>query len=242
MPEVGPGQYKFSTCPVLTIGGELDGLCRITRIAESYHTQIDLSTDPIAAKHSLPVTIIPGMTHMQFSSGTPPKLVEQRDLLPEITYDEAFAAVASDVTSFAQGLLQSDWSALDQRLVATAAATLPIVQALQLEGYHQFKPPCYCEAVDEYGGLEYGTCEEMPGCQADAPWTVTAQQIMTGTTEGVQVGVGEGAFFSSVHLISLVFHLCCSVSSVCIPCVYPLCILLCIILFPNLLLFFVLYC
>lgn len=197
VPEVGPGQYKFSTCPVLTIGGELDGLCRITRIAESYHTQIDLSTDPVAAKHSLPVTIIPGMTHMQFSSGTPPKLVEQRDLLPEITYDEAYAAVASDVTSFAQGLLQSDWSALDQRLVATAAATLPIVQALQLEGYHQFKPPCYCEAVDEYGGLEYGTCEEMPGCQADAPWTVTAQQIMTGTTEGVQV-VGR----NSQHIVT----------------------------------------
>ena len=78
VPEVGPGQYSFPTCPVLTIGGEMDGLCRITRVAEAYHTQIDMSTDAVSARQTLPVTVIEGMSHMQFSSGDIPKFVEVR--------------------------------------------------------------------------------------------------------------------------------------------------------------------
>jgi len=183
VPEVGPGQYVFNTCPVLTIGGEMDGLCRITRIAESYHTQIDMSTSS-NARHELPVTVIEGMSHMQFSSGEPTKFVTARDLLPEISIDDAHDAAADDVAAFAQGLLDNNWSALDKRMGSTAALVKPIVEALQLEGYHQFLPPCYCEAVDEYGGLQYGTCPEQPGCQANAPWTQQAQQIMAGTTTG----------------------------------------------------------
>merc|ERR1711871_443053 len=62
----------------------------------------------------------------------------------------------------------------------------PLVEALQMEGFHQFKPPCYCEAVDEYGGLEYGTCPEQPGCTAGTPWTARATAIMGGDVKGLE--------------------------------------------------------
>ena len=35
----GTPQYEFPV-PTLTVGGEVDGLCRVTRIAEALHTQV----------------------------------------------------------------------------------------------------------------------------------------------------------------------------------------------------------
>jgi hypothetical protein len=72
----------------------------------------------------------------------------------------------------------------------------PIVLALELEGYHQFKPPCYCEAIDEYGGLEYGTCPSQPGCTPNSPWTQTyAQQIMV---QNNAVNEGKGVIIEAM--------------------------------------------
>lgn len=56
----------------------------------------------------------------------------------------------------------------------------PLIDALNLEGYHQFKPPCYCETEDEFGGLEYGTCEEKKHCWGGSKWIETASQVMSG--------------------------------------------------------------
>jgi hypothetical protein len=155
----------------MTIGGELDGLCRITRIAESYHTQISLNTDPVAAKHKFPVTAIEGISHMQFASGPIPSNVLKNDLKPEVSAEEAHSLIANDVVAFASGILQDKWDTLDSRMEESNKLFSPIVLALELEGYHQFKPPCYCEAIDEYGGLEYGTCPSQPGCTPNSPWT-----------------------------------------------------------------------
>jgi len=197
VPEVGPGQYLFDTCPVLTIGAELDGLCRISRIAEARYTQIDLSTDVDKASHYFPVTAIAGMTHMQFASGEIPSTVEDRDLIPEISYDEAHTAVANDFAFFAKAQLgSSSFSKLDSRLGESMTLFQPIIDALNLEGYHEFKPPCYCEAEDEYGGLEYGTCQKQPGCQANCPWTEHSQKIM-GLTKGLEINVAD-----SQHIVT----------------------------------------
>jgi hypothetical protein len=178
--DVGPGQYEFPT-KVMTIGGELDGLARVTRMAEAYYNQIatsDLGKE--AATKTLPVTVVEGVTHMQFASGEIPQNVLHKDLVPEVSYDAAHRAIASDVAAFVRGLYDDNWADLESRVEETGKLVEPIVDALLLEGYHQFKPPCYCEAVDEYNGLEFGTCPPKPGCQANAPWTETAQQLMTG--------------------------------------------------------------
>jgi hypothetical protein len=180
---VGPGQYSFPNCPVLTIGGELDGLARLPRMAEAMYNQVNQNVDPDGARKTLPVTMIAGMTHMQFASGDIPNNVMNRDLLPEITYDQAHTAVAADVASFSLGIFHNDWATLLSRQEQSAEMLSPMIQALQMEGYHQFKPPCYCEAEDEYGGLEYGTCPQQPGCQSGSPWTQIAQQIMVGNPD-----------------------------------------------------------
>ena len=179
VPEIGPGQYLFPNCPVLTIGAELDGLARISRFAEAYYNQITQNTNVVEAKKTLPVTIIEGMTHMQFASGPIPKEVMDRDLLPEISYDEAHINVASDITEFATSILGfNDWNSLEQRINESKEMLTPMIDMMEKEGYHQFKPPCYCEEKDEYGGLEYGSCPEQPGCTASSPWTAYAQQLM----------------------------------------------------------------
>jgi hypothetical protein len=47
--------------PTLTLGGELDGLSRVTRIAESYYNQIT-----VAQRSQLyPVVVLPGVSHFQ---------------------------------------------------------------------------------------------------------------------------------------------------------------------------------
>lgn len=178
-PDVGPGQYSFPNCPVLSIGAELDGLARISRFAEAYYNQISQNTNIVEAKKTLPVTMIKGMTHMQFASGPIPKEVMDRDLLPEISYDEAHTNVASDISLFITAILNiNDWDNLHNRINESEQMLIPMIDMMQIEGYHQFTPPCYCEAKDEYGGLEYGTCPEQPGCTSNSLWTVHAQQLM----------------------------------------------------------------
>ncbi len=178
-PDIGPGQYSFPNCPVLSIGAELDGLARISRFAEAYYNQISQNTNIVEAKKTLPVTMIEGMTHMQFASGPIPKEVMNRDLLPEISYDDAHINVASDMTEFITSVLDlNDWTTIDKRINESKEMLTPMIDMMKKEGYHQFKPPCYCEEKDEYGGLEYGTCPEQPGCTAGSPWTAYAQQLM----------------------------------------------------------------
>ena len=178
-PEIGPGQYSFPNCPVLSIGAELDGLARISRFAEAYYNQISQNTNIVEAKKKLPVTMIEGMTHMQFASGPIPKEVMERDLLPEISYSDAHINVANDMTEFTTSVLGlNDWKVLEERINESREMLTPMIDMMEKEGYHQFKPPCYCEEKDEYGGLEYGTCPEQPGCTAGSPWTAYAQQLM----------------------------------------------------------------
>ena len=179
IPDIGPGQYSFPNCPVISIGAELDGLARISRFAEAFYNQITQNIDVDTAKKTLPITMIEGMTHMQFASGPIPKEVMNRDLLPEISYDDAHNSVAQDITGFATAVLGiNDWDYLYSRMHDSENLLLPMIKSMEIEGYHQFKPPCYCEELDEYGGLEYGTCTEQPGCTAGSPWTAHAQQIM----------------------------------------------------------------
>ena len=68
---------NYST-PTLTIGGELDGNCRVSRIIEQFYIQNVKSRQPGAlfvkneTLRDIPVVVVPGMSHMQFASGKPP--------------------------------------------------------------------------------------------------------------------------------------------------------------------------
>mmetsp|Transcript_3814 Transcript_3814/g.5919 ORF Transcript_3814/g.5919 Transcript_3814/m.5919 type:complete len:579 (+) Transcript_3814:59-1795(+) len=187
-------QYEFPV-PTLTVGGELDGLSRITRITESLHTQVTMS----ASKHperELPVVVLPGVSHMQFASGTPPSLVKKRDLRAEVTEEEAHDAIASDVAAFLSAVIgntDESWAKVEARVKESTTFTQPIVDAFNMEAYHQFLPPCLCEAKDEYGYMEYGTCQSNATCTGGTPWTAKAQQILGGGLEGLEMTVVDSS-------------------------------------------------
>ena len=179
--------------PVLTIGAELDGLCRLTRITENLYTQVTFSEDPDYASGYMPVTVIPGMNHMEFASGEPPSFVYEHDIQPEIEESDAHQLVVEDVSTFMGTIVYPDdssyISSLKNRVKESQEFTQPIVDALLMESYEQFLPPCYCETPDEYGGKpEYGTCISMPNCTGGVEWTSQySQMIMSGVLDEQQV-------------------------------------------------------
>ena len=163
----------------LTIGGELDGLARVTRISEAFYTQLlDPQTpSPLTSSNlpDFPVTVITGTTHMQFASGTPPDLVYKMDLVPERSYPEAHALIAHDFVAFLRATMfptnSEGVDVLQRRLVETQAFVAPILEALHLEGYHNFRPPCLCET---------DICAPQPNCTARCPFTTLVSQPTMG--------------------------------------------------------------
>jgi len=168
--------------PTLTIGGELDGLTRVTRIMEEYYHRISKAPDINAATKSFPVTVIEGMSHFQFASGDPPQHVKDNDLKPEITFDSAHTSVASLVADFIA--IQMGYTrvfpTIQDAVEATGSFMKPLVTAYQMEGFYNFLPPCY---------------DQMPGpyCITGCPWTEHAQVIMGGLPQGPQL-VDKDAF------------------------------------------------
>jgi len=181
-------QFKV---PVLTIGGDLDGLCRITRIAEAIYTQ----------NKTLPVTVVNGASHMSFASGEPPKFVKDNDLKPELSEADAQDLIVSDMAEFLTGIIRGDKQAenvMKKRVDEAKEKTGNIREAFLMEGYVQFLPPCFCEAVDEYGGLQYGTCVTNSSCLGGVQWTSHAQEIMAGTAN-TNININST---DSIHLVT----------------------------------------
>jgi hypothetical protein len=162
--------------PILTIGGELDGLARISRTAESYWVQqknLDASLNSTA---HFPVVCLRGVNHMRFSSGTPPFLVKNRDLKSEVEELEAHQAIADAVRSFIVGL-KKPVEFVKMRLLQTRfkdytkELLTPFVEAMLLEGSYHFKPPCYASNLVN---------PVSPTCLKGSPWVQKAQELLGG--------------------------------------------------------------
>mmetsp|Transcript_45539 Transcript_45539/g.72021 ORF Transcript_45539/g.72021 Transcript_45539/m.72021 type:complete len:561 (-) Transcript_45539:253-1935(-) len=187
--------WPTKTYPVttLTVGGELDGLARCTRLAEAFYAA-DGNPD-------FPVVIVPGMTHMQFSSGKPPALVQARDLVPEISYDEAYAAVSDLVASYFDKVAGvGDGVALANAVTATGEFVKPIIGAYELEGARYFNAP------EQYGGPLESKCVK-GGCSGKSSWAPKAQEIIS-SIDGWTLSVSnEYVDVSSTPLTGAEFHL-----------------------------------
>jgi hypothetical protein len=169
-------KYRNVTYPVptFTIGGELDGLCRVTRIMEAYYHHILHASDHLSAIKNFPVVVVEGMTHMQFASGDPPPFVRARDLKPEISGNDAHKTVAYLLTAFMSVHTDASNStavlALSTAIQRTDQFLKPIVVAYEREGFYNFKPPCFENPPS-------------PACTVGCPWTEQAMQIMGGLEE-----------------------------------------------------------
>ena len=188
-------KYRNETYPVptLTIGGELDGLTRVTRIMEEYYHRIFMTKDVQAATKSFPVAVIEGMSHFQFASGNIPNHVKNNDLKPEISYNTAHSQVAALVAAFMALHMGDtrDLSTIQTAVEATGSFVKPLINAYQLEGFYNFEPPCYDKKPDGY-------------CTVGCPWTEKAQQIMGGLPPGPSL-IDKDAFhpvyqITPVHL------------------------------------------
>lgn len=137
-----PTTLESQVPPILTLGAELDGLCRLTRIAESFYFNTNTSAQNI-------VTIaVWGMNHYQFAGeGNPPKFVVENDLQAEISADQARDQITSITNSFIQVVLNKatvdDAAFIRKSVIQTASLVNPIIRAFQLEGFYHFNPPCY---------------------------------------------------------------------------------------------------
>ena len=164
-------KYRNQTYPVstLTLGGELDGLTRVTRIMEEYYHRILMAKDAQA----FPVAVIEGMSHFQFASGNIPSHVKNNDLKPEISYDTAHALVGN-LTSAFLALQLGDTRGLptiQSAVEVTGSFFKPLISAYQLEGFYNFLPPCYDK-------------KPSPDCAVGCSWTEKAQEIMGGLPQG----------------------------------------------------------
>lgn len=189
--------YPSWTYPVstLVIGGELDGLARPTRIAEAfYRTTGSLQKD-------FPVTVVKGMTHMQFSSGKPPLLVRLRDLEPEISFEAAYAAVAALVVDYVKARAGgSSGGTLAAALSDTEEFVKPLIAAYELEGNRWFNAP------QQIGGPGAKDCVK-GGCPSKSDWAPEAQKIISQVDGWATTVENQYVDCSSTPLTGEEFHL-----------------------------------
>jgi hypothetical protein len=104
--------------PALTLAGELDGLTRITRIAQSFEELQDLiATKGPDAAYTHPVVALPGQTHSQFCSNVNVTAFGTKDKCPEVPLVAAHSAIGSTVSAFLSVIFSSgDISAAKAKL------------------------------------------------------------------------------------------------------------------------------
>ncbi|NEO75995.1 HXXEE domain-containing protein [Moorena sp. SIO4G3] len=166
--------------PVLTIGGTLDGLARITRIAAAYWYQQENpseSSDP----DNFPVVTIDQATHMQFASGPATSFVKAFDLTPQVDDDTIHKKVGELVYHFIRTKLPETPSEVHTEFLAnkrkaTKQTLEPIIKAFIDEGYNGFKPACYNRQDDN--------TRTDPCCTPFSPWIQDhANEIMAGSKD-----------------------------------------------------------
>ena len=115
-------QYNLSyPLPILSVNGELDGLQKITRVAEAFYNGYDRQKKDVAlGTWEHPIVLVPGMNHMQFADGQDPTMVvEKLDLLPDIETKVAHIQVAKAVSRFLEMHIDGKFSA------STEVSSLP---------------------------------------------------------------------------------------------------------------------
>jgi hypothetical protein len=159
---------------ILTIGGELDGLNRITRMAEAYYFDMK---NPRSSNLEILTLIVKGMNHYQFAGeGQPPTLVKQNDITPEITDAEARDQTTSILNSFMKMSMlisdDNDKTLIQNQLSYSSSLLDPLVEAFTMEGnYHMFTP-CYKAKAGE-------------NCTFGSQWTQLALEIMASPNASV---------------------------------------------------------
>ncbi|ESO97511.1 hypothetical protein LOTGIDRAFT_152602 [Lottia gigantea] len=120
--------------PVLTVSGDLDGLTRLTRIADTFEELKGDVAKRSDAKYRTPVIMMTGVNHGQFASGTMPSNVLNYDIKSEISSTAAHLLISKNTADFmvtsigtAGSALKSAKHRLDQAYARTDSFFKPIL-------------------------------------------------------------------------------------------------------------------
>lgn len=179
-------KFRNTTYPtgVLTIAGDMDGVTRITRVAESFYHLILHPGNLPPINYGFPHVILTGVSHMQFASGPPSPLADELDLKPEQSDENATKEMSTLSSAFMAlklrdtlpkapsdilGTVIKSEKVLEAAVRDTGAVLAPLVSAMEMEAYHEFHAPCYEK--------DAGTL-----CYHSSPWVERAQSVMCGLT------------------------------------------------------------
>ena len=99
--------------PTLSITGSKDGLMRMSRAAESFwHSNINVTK---AQANKYPTVAFEGVSHAQFMSGRPPLNVRDKDLVPDVSAQEAYDLTATAFTQFLDQVILGHAPSIDTK-------------------------------------------------------------------------------------------------------------------------------
>lgn len=195
--------YSYPT-PTLAVGGEKDGLLRISRMAEAYHHSLKKGPD------KFPVLVLPGVSHMQFASGAPPLLVQKRDLKPEVTEEDAHKAIAQVTVEFMRFLLE-DVPVSSSFQEETKALVQPLIRSMEMEGSYHLQRPCnsdhpspHCPFYPAWPLQDYREPSDDGECTCGSPWIQQRPMAIMGGLENVSYYVVDA--FHNVKDINPFHH------------------------------------
>ncbi|GFS05626.1 titin [Elysia marginata] len=144
--------------PVLTLAAELDGVTRITRVAEELGKLQQEMRDDQVTLYKAPIVFLEGMNHAQFASGAMPNRVINNDLESEVTEEDAHRMIGKYVDTFLTATFSSETAKVD-------SALLELEQAYS-EAAEKLQPFLDVKALDVSGNF--------------SQWTIMAQQHVAG--------------------------------------------------------------
>jgi len=98
---------------------------------------------------------------MQFASGTPPTNVKEHDLESDLTEEAAHSLIAKTVSQYLLRIVSGSNKDLESLVASSEEFFAPIIKSLELEGFYNFKPPCWDH--DEVNTIR-------PTCTHGSPW------------------------------------------------------------------------
>ena len=144
--------------PVLTLAAELDGITRITRIAEEYGKLQEEMLQNFLTLYRAPIIILEGANHAQFASGNVPFRVKNGDLTAEAPEEDVHGMIGRRVNSFLTATFSSSPAAVEIALEELERAFFKSIE--------KFQPLLDLRALDVSGTI--------------SPWTILAQEHIAG--------------------------------------------------------------
>jgi len=186
----GTTQINYEV-PTMAVTGSKDGLMRISRVAESYwHSNININA---AQSQIFPTVAFEGVSHAQFLSGTPPINVRNKDLVPDVTYEQAHQMTAEAMVQFFDQIIVGNKQSLD--MAASYTVLKPMVDALEMEGYYYSKPAC--------NNKPYLVNPDDITCLHGSPWNAeNSERMMGGSLPGTNMTINSNDNFHDVQEVN----------------------------------------